>query len=201
MRARELMSSPAVTVWPETPIKEAAAILTEKRISALPVVDGNGDILGIVTEADLIALETNPDPRSQATPIPPRTEPVPSNVADVMTRQVVTVSEETDVAIAAKLMLEAVVKRLPVLRGRQVVGILSRHDLLKVLARDDKGIEESVRAALNEEGRRMGELTAEVRNGVVELSGTTDARLLRLADVLARSIPGVLDVRHVPGGP
>jgi CBS domain-containing protein len=200
MRASELMSSPPVTVWPETPIKEAAAILTEKRISALPVVDGNGDLLGIVSEADLIALETNPDPRSQATPIPPRPEPVPSNVADVMTKDVVTVSEETDVAIAARLMLEAVVKRLPVLRGRQVVGILSRHDLLKVLARDDKGIEESVRMALGEEGRRMGELTIEVRGGIVEISGTTDVRLLRLADVLARTVPGVLDVRHVPHG-
>jgi CBS domain-containing protein len=198
MRASQLMSSPAITVWPETPIKEAAAILTERRISALPVVDGNGDLLGIVSDADLIALETNPDPRSQATPIPPRTEPMPSNVADVMTRHVVTISEETDVAIAARQMLEAGVKRLPVLSGRQVVGILSRHDLLKVLARDDKGIEDSVRAALSEEGRRMGELSVEVRNGVVELSGTTDVRLLRLADVLARSVPGVLDVRHVP---
>jgi CBS domain-containing protein len=199
MRASQVMTTPAVTVWPETPIKEAARILTEKRISALPVVDSNGDVLGIVSEADLIALETQPDPRSQLTPIPPRAERLPSTVGEVMTKDVLSISEETDIGVAAQQMLEAGVKRLPVLRGRQVVGILSRRDLLKVLARDDRGIEESVRTALSEEGRRMGELTVNVRGGVVELSGTTDVRLLRLADVLARSVPGVLDVRHVSG--
>ena len=196
MHASQVMTSPAITVWPETPIKEAARVLTERRISALPVVDSQGQVLGIVSEADLIALETNPDPRAQETPIRPRTQPLPSAVGDVMTRDVVTIEEETDIGIAAQLMLDAGVKRLPVLRGRQVVGILSRHDLLKVLALDDRGIEEGVRKALSEEGRRMGELTINVKDGVVELSGG-DLRLLRVADVLARSVTGVLDVRHV----
>ena len=115
-----------------------------------------------------------------------------------MSRNVLTVTEETDVGIAAQRMLEAGVKRLPVLRGEQVVGIVSRHDLLKVMAMDDGDIEERVRKALSEEGRRIGELNVTVKDGLVEISGTTDPRLLRLADVLVRSVPGVLDVRHVP---
>jgi CBS domain-containing protein len=95
-------------------------------------------------------------------------------------------------------MLEAGVKRLPVVRGEQVVGIVSRRDLLKVMAMDDGDIEERVRTTLSEEGRRIGELKVTVKDGLVEISGTTDTRLLRLADVLVRSVPGVLDVRHVP---
>ena|ERR1700736_3498520 len=200
MRVSQVMISPVVTVRPDTSIKDAALLLTEKRISALPVVDEKG-LVGIVSEADLIELETNPDPRSQVTSIQPRTRPMPSRVEEVMSRHVVTISEETDLGIAARRMLEAGVKRLPVVRGDEVVGIVSRHDLLKVMAIDDRVIEESVQRALSEEGRRMGELTVNVRNGLVELSGTTDMRLLGLADVLVRSVPGVLDVRHVPNTP
>jgi CBS domain-containing protein len=197
MRASQVMTSPVVTVQPDTSIKEAARLLTERRISALPVVDEKG-LVGIVSEADLIALETNPDLRSQITPTPPRTRPLPSRVEEVMSRNVLTIAEDTDVGIAAQRMLESGVKRLPVGRGEQVVGIVSRRDLLKVMAMDDGDIEERVRTALSEEGRRISELTVTVKNGLVELSGTTDTRLLRLADVLVRSVPGVLDVRHVP---
>src|ERR1700736_1172953 len=188
MRASQVMTSPAVTVQPDTSIKEAARLLTERHISALPVVDEKG-LVGIVSEADLLNLETNPDPRAQMTPMPPRTRPLPSRVEEVMSRNVLTVTEETDVGIAAQRMLEAGVKRLPVLRGEQVVGIVSRHDLLRVMAMDDGDIEEGV--------RRIGELNVTVKDGLVEISGTTDTRLLRLADVLVRSVPGVLDVRHV----
>jgi CBS domain-containing protein len=198
MRASQLMTSPVITVGPETPVKEAARILSENRISALPVVDDQGHLMGIVSEGDLLPLETSPDPRSQLAPLPARGDRLPSRVEEVMTRDVLTVSEDTDVGVAAQQMLEAGVKRLPVLRGLTVVGILSRHDLLKVLARDDATIEENVRAALTQEGRRMSELEVKVEGGVVQLSGTDDVRLLRVADVLVRSVPGVLDVRHGP---
>src|SRR3984893_1086763 len=196
MRASQVMTSPVVTVQPDTSIKEAARLLTESHISALPVVDEKG-LVGIASGAGPLNLETPPDPRAQMTPMPPRTRPLPSRVEEVMSRNVLTVTEETDVGIAAQRMLEAGVKRLPVLRGEQVVGIVSRHDLLRVMAMDDGDIEERVRKALSEEGRRIGELNVTVKDGLVEISGTTDTRLLRLADVLVRSVPGVLDVRHV----
>lgn len=202
MRARDVMSQPVITVRPTTPIKEAAALLAEHRISGAPVVDESGELVGIVSEADLIALETTPDPRSQARPLPPRERPLPRTVAEVMTREVIVAEEDTDVAVVAQRMLQGGVKRLPVLRGRRLVGIVSRHDLLELLTRDDRDIEAGVRAALDEEGRSFARIRVRVDNGVVELSGESDIVRLRIAEVRARAVPGVLDVRiHPPTGP
>jgi CBS domain-containing protein len=192
------MTSPAVTVTPRAHCKEAAALLVQHRISALPVVDGDGRLVGIVSEADLLPLETSPDPRSQATPLPTRPMPLPRLVADVMTPEVYTVEEGTDLGVVAQRMLEAGVKRFPVVRGGRVVGVVSRHDLVKVLARSDADVEAGVRRTLADEGMRLTTLGVAVRDGVVELTGA-DAQTLRLAEILARSVPGVLDVRMVAG--
>lgn len=189
------MTSPAITVTPETHCKDAAALLVRHRISALPVVDAGGRLVGLVSEADLLPLEATPDPRSQATPLPARTMPLPRTVDDVMSPEVYTVDEDTDLGIVAQRMLEANVKRFPVLRGSQVAGIVSRHDLVKVIARSDGEVSASVQAALVDEGMRLTSMEVRVRDGVVELSGDGDGRTLRLAEILARSVPGVLDVR------
>jgi len=199
MRAKDAMTSPAITVTPETHCKDAAALLVRHRISALPVVDGSGRLVGLVSEADLLSLEASPDPRSQATPLPPRTEPIARRVDEVMTPEVYTVDEDTDLGIVAQRMLEASVKRFPVMRGDRVVGVVSRHDLVKVIARTDEDVEASVQTALNEEGMRLTSLGVRVRDGVVELSGEGDRQTMRLAEILARSVPGVLDVRLVTG--
>lgn len=92
-------------------------------------------------------------------------------------------------------MLEANVRRFPVTRDEQVVGIVSRHDLVKVIARTDEDVEADVRRLLTEEGMRLTSLEVRVRDGVVELIGDSDRQTLRLAEILARSVPGVLDVR------
>src|SRR5215831_14335665 len=197
MRAKDAMTSPAVTVTPETRCKDAAALLVRHRISALPVVDASGSLVGLVSEADLLPLETTPDPRSQERPLPPRAEPLPRRVDEVMTSDVYTVDEDTDLGVVAQRMLEANVKRFPVMRGEQVVGVVSRHDLVKVIARTDEDVEAEVQRALNEEGMRLTSLVVRVRDGVVELSGSGDRQTLRLAEILARSVPGVLEVRIV----
>ena len=200
MRAKDAMTSPAVTVTPETHCKDAAALLVRHRISALPVVGANGSLVGLVSEADLLPLETTPDPRSQERPLPPRTEPLPRRVDDVMTSDVYTVEEDTDLGVVAQRMLEANVKRFPVMRGARVVGIVSRHDLIKVIARTDAEVEAGVKSALTEEGLRLTSLNVRVRDGVVELIGDGDRQTLRLAEILARSVPGVLGVRLVERG-
>ena len=192
------MTSPAITVTPETHCKDAAALLVRHRISALPVVDSSGRLVGLVSEADLLPLEATPDPRSQATPLPPRLEPVARRVEEVMTQEAYTVDEDTDLGIVAQRMLEANVKRFPVLRGDRVIGVVSRHDLVKVMARTDDEVETGVKTALNEEGMRLTALGVRVRDGVVELAGDGDRQTLRLAEILARTVPGVLDVRVVP---
>jgi len=198
MRAKDVMTSPAITVMPQTVCKDAAALLVNHRISALPVVDGEGRLVGLVSEADLLPLETTPDPRSQATPLPRRIEPLPRRVDEVMTPEVYTVDEDTDLGIVARRMLEANVKRFPVMRGEQVVGIVSRHDLVKVIARTDEDIQADVQRGLAEEGMRLTSLQVRVRDGVVELIG--DRQTLRLAEILARSVPGVLEVRLMGSG-
>lgn len=189
------MTSPAITVTPEMHCKDAAALLVRHRISALPVVDANGRLVGLVSEADLLQLETSPDPRSQATPLARRTTPLPRTVEDVMSPEVYTVDEDMDLGIVAQRMLEANVKRFPVLHGDRVVGVVSRHDLVKVIARPDTEVEGGVKTALIEEGVRLTSLDVRVHDGVVELTGDGDRRTLRLAEILARSVPGVLDVR------
>ena len=161
-------------------------------------VDASGRLVGIVSEADLLPLEATPDPRSQATPIPPLTLPLPRRVDEVMTPEVYTVDEDTDLGLVAQRMLEANVKRFPVMRGDRVVGVVSRHDLVKVIARSDEEVRAGVQTALIEEGMRMTSLGVHVRDGVVELTGDGDRQTLRLAQILARSVPGVLDVREVP---
>jgi len=193
------MTSPAITVTPETHCKDAAALLVRHRISALPVVDDAGRLVGLVSEADLLALEATPDPRSQATPLPPRVEPVPRRVDEVMTPEVYTVDEDTDLGVVAQRMLEANVKRFPVMRGDRVAGIVSRHDLVRVIARTDEDVEAGVRRTLAEEGMRLTSLRVGVRDGVVELAGGGERQTLRLAEILARSVPGVLDVRVADG--
>jgi CBS domain-containing protein len=195
MKAKEAMTSPAITVTPEMHCKDAAGLLVRHRISALPVVDADGRLVGLVSEADLLPLETTPDPRSQAMPLPPRSEPLPRRVDEVMTPEVYTVEEETDLGLVAQRMLEANVKRFPVMRGERVVGIISRHDLVRVIARTDEDVEAAVKQVLTDEGLRLTSLEVRVRDGVVELLGDGDRQTLRLAEILARSVPGVLDVR------
>lgn len=197
MKAKDAMTSPVITVAPDAHCKDAAALLVKHRISALPVVDADGRLVGLVSEADLLPLETAPDPRLQAKPLPPRTEPVPRRVDEVMTPQVYTVEEDTDLGLVAQRMLEANVKRFPVMRGEQVTGIISRHDLVRVIARTDEDLESGVKRALAEEGLRLTALDVRVRDGVVELVGDGDRQTLRLAEILARSVPGVLDVRVI----
>jgi len=193
------MTAPAITVTPETHCKDAAALLVRHRISALPVVDAEGRLVGLVSEADLLTLETTPDPRSQATPLAVRAEPLPRRVDEVMTSEVYTVDEHTDLGVVATRMLDAGVKRFPVMRGHQVVGVVSRHDLVRVIARTDGDVEASVKQTLAEEGMRLSSLRIGVTDGIVELAGAGDRQTLRLAELLARSVPGVLDVRIVAG--
>ena len=197
MRVKDAMTSPAITVTPDTHCKDAAALMVRHRISGLPVVDASGRLVGLVSEADLLPLEATPDPRSQATPLARGLEPLPRRVEEVMARGAYTVEEDTDLGVVAQRMLEASVKRFPVMRGDRVIGIVSRHDLVKVIARTDEDVEAGVRSTLNEEGMRLSGVRVRVRDGVVELTGEDDRQTLRLAEILARSVPGVLDVRVV----
>jgi CBS domain-containing protein len=198
MKVGEIMSRPAITVSAETGIKAAAILLAKHGVSALPVVDANGGLVGIVSEADLLTIETRPDPRTQATPLAPTAGSSPQTVAEVMTRDVLTVSTGSEVSQAARIMLAEGIKRLPVVQGRRVVGILSRRDLVKVMARGDGEIEAEIQLRLGELGIGSGRRAVSVAAGIatIQLEGL-EARG-RLAESVALTVPGVLEVRFAP---
>jgi CBS domain-containing protein len=195
VKVTDIMSRPVITITPDTGIKTAAELLVTHGISALPVVDSKGRLVGILSEADLISIEARPDPRSQATPLAPTAGSTPRNVAEIMTRDVVVVSAQSEVAEAARTMISRGVKRLPVMHGRHVVGIVSRRDLVKVIARTDERIEQEINGRLAELGLATAGSKVEVNEGVasvpVEYRGTTR----RLVESAVLQVAGVLEVR------
>lgn len=190
MRASEVMSRPPVTVEPDTLVKDAARVMAERHVSGLPVVEG-GRLVGMVTEGDLLRLEIGTEPSTQMTRLP---DHAPRRVGDVMTTDVITVEEDTDLGVCVQRMLQAGVKRVPVVRAGAVVGIISRHDVMRVLALPDEQIRADVEAALRQE-QGMDGIRVTVRDGVVVLVGRADPVATRLAESIARRVPGALAVR------
>jgi CBS domain-containing protein len=200
VKVTEIMSQPVVTVTPGTGIKTAAELLVEHGISALPVVNSAGQLVGIVSEADLIPIEARPDPRSQATPLGPTAGSTPRSVAEVMTRDVVVVTTQSEVAEAAKIMLSRDVKRVPVMSGRRVVGIVSRRDLVKVIARTDARIEAEVNSRLAELGLATAS-NVRVTDGVAMVPVDREETVRRLVESAILQVAGVLEVRFVGTAP
>jgi CBS domain-containing protein len=197
MKVTAVMSRPVITVLANAGIKDAARLLIEHSISALPVVDSKGALVGIVSEADLMPMEARPDPLSQATPIPPTAGTTPHTVSDVMTRSVVTVPSTAEVSQAARVMIEADVKRVPVMRGEQLVGIVSRRDLVRVIARRDQDVQAQLERQLQEAGLALGRSDVNVAAGVATIAALDEDQIRRLAESVALTVPGVLEVRFV----
>jgi len=198
MRVTAVMSRPPITVQPEAPIKEAARLLVSYGISALPVVNADGELVGIVSEADLIPIETRPDPRRQATPIPPTAGSLPHTVSDVMTRKVITVRTNSELSQAARIMIESDIKRVPVMQGRRLVGILSRRDLVRVIARRDEDLQADLRRRLEEAGIGLSTGAPTVDGGVATIPLAEGDMSRRLAESVALTVPGVIEVRFAP---
>lgn len=195
MKVAEIMTRPVITVTPETGIKTAAGLLVQHGISALPVVDDKGELVGIVSEADLLPIETRPDPRSQATPLPPTAHSAPQKVAEVMTRRVLSVPADYEVSQVARILLEADFRRVPVVTDRKVVGIVSRRDLVKVIATRDDTIEIQIVNQLRQLGlgASLGEVGVAAGVATIQLEKLGSNR--RLAESVALTVPGVLEVR------
>lgn len=198
MLVREAMTSPVVTITPSATVRQAIRVLHEQDVTALPVVDDHGRLRGIVSEMDLLRGEFEADPRAFARPVETPSAPAPRHVEDVMTRDVRTARPTTDVAELAEMLIRTRIKSVPVVDALAVVGIISRRDLIGMLARGDARIRDDVLAAITE--ITPGDLPWDVavQDGVVELRGPHDEQAQQIVEVLARTVPGVTRVHVRP---
>jgi CBS domain-containing protein len=184
-KVESVMTADVVTATPSTPFRELVELLQRRRISALPVIDEAGKLVGIVSEADLLVKEGYPRGADDAGMIDALRhrrrfgKAAGTHAAEVMTRRVVTVPLGTEVATAARLMVRLGVKRLPVVddQGR-LAGIVTRSDLLKLFLRPDPAICWEIRHDLLD-GRMAAtaaDVEVEVHDGVVTLTGEMERR-------------------------
>ena len=191
MLVREVMSSPAVTVRPGASLKEATLLLEQHDITAMPVVDGHGGLIGVLSEADVIQDAVLRDPRAHELPVRLTANPRATSVADVMSHHVLAVPASADLSEAVDLMISTVVKSLPVVEDGRVVGMLSRRDIIRLLARRDEQIEMEIDDLIRMSGE---DWMVDVEDGVVTVDGPTTESERELAHVLVATVPGVVAI-------
>jgi CBS domain-containing protein len=201
---RDVMTTEVVAVEAWTPFKEIVARLAEHRISAVPVLDADGRVLGVVTEADLLLKQEHPDPEVDVPRAWSRRRRLERKKAaavvagKLMTTPPVTVPPTGTVTEAARRMHTARIKRLPVVdeEGR-LVGIVSRADLLKVFTRPDDAIRRELMedVIVGDFMMNPSRFFIDVDDGVVVLQGRVERR--SLIPYLVRTVHGVEGVVRV----
>ena len=201
----QLMTPNVLTVQPDTPLRDVAQLLSDRGISGVPVIERNR-VLGVVSQTDIVAKERGPDRKRGRFS---RWFARPSKAADqdrleartageAMTSPAITIESWQTAADAAALMLNRDVDRLPVLKENELVGIITRADLVGAFFRSDAEIEREIReeVLLRSFWIPDGDIEIRVREGEVKLTGTVESELLAelLPDAI-RCVPGVVDVR------
>lgn len=195
MLVREVMTREPVTVTPDTPTKEALRLLDRHSITSMPVVDDNGSVVGVVSEADLVRDALPTDSRTHLLPVPDERQHRAQRVDEVMSPHPVTVPADLDLAEATELILSTAVKSVPVVEGARLVGMVSRRDVVHALARSDTDIA----TQLDELYRTLGvDWLVEVQDGEVTVEGPVGAKARSLAETAAGTVPGVMSVTVVP---
>ncbi|MFJ3930061.1 MULTISPECIES: CBS domain-containing protein [unclassified Streptomyces] len=194
----DVMTHTAVAVGRQAPYRDIVRLMGEWKVSALPVLEGEGRVIGVVSEADLLAKE-----ESRTRPWPGEREPDPVPKADalyaeeLMSSPAVTVHPQATIAEAARIMATRKVKRLPVVNATGLLeGVVSRGDLLKVFLRADADIAREIREEVLPSLPAGARLTAEVEDGVVTVGGDLhDRMLVPLVARAVQAVEGVVDVR------
>ncbi|WP_202913074.1 CBS domain-containing protein [Acuticoccus sediminis] len=225
MQTKDIMTTPVVSVAPETGVSDVARLLLERHVSAVPVIDSAGRLVGMVSEGDFLRRAEDGSHRhgswwlrlfaGSGENAADYVKTHGRSAADVMTRDVVTVTEDMPAGDVAHLLETKRIKRVPVLRNGKVVGIVSRADLLRGLAAqrhapaDTASIEdETIRKQILEEIRTADwaptyGVSVVVVDGIVQFWGVVDSHeqgeALRVA---AGNVPGVkgveLNVSSIP---
>jgi CBS domain-containing protein len=217
MKASDVMTRRVVSVGPETSVGAAVQLMLQNNISGLPVVDSDGGVVGIVTEGDFLRrpetgtlrhrkrwLEILLGPGRMAEEY---ADTHGRKVGEVMTPEPLTVTEDTPLEEIVELMERKHIKRLPVVRGRKLTGIVSRANLMQAMmnlpatadtpSAGDTAIREQIMAELTRElWAPVALVNVTVRDGVVDLWGSLiDERQRRALCVMAENVPGVRQVR------
>jgi len=188
MRAREIMTKSVLTVLPTATVGKASEMLTYRGFSALPVVDAQGSLVGIVTEADLIR---NRFPEQSGDPAAVGQSPA-RIVADVMTAPAVAVSHDAEISVLARVMLGEHRRCVPIVDGTRLVGVVTRRDMVRVLSRTDEEIAADVRKHLQVLGGQA-RWSVQVTDGEVIVRDLFEEASDRpVAQVLTEAVPGVI---------
>jgi CBS domain-containing protein len=205
VQARDVMTPDVFTVGPDSFVKRAAEVMAERGYAALPVVDSNHRLVGIVAEADVLRDRLPPDPRLhlRRTGLSGQSAP-PLLVRSVMTAGVRSVEASTDVADLARMFVDEHLRSVPVLEHGRTVGIVSRRDLLRTLARPDDSIRTGVLRLVEECTGEVGHWEIEVTEGVTTIRRTDGAPQPsaraeeRALQEVASTVGGVISTRILP---
>ena len=192
MLVREIMTSPAFNVLESASLDEALKLMATARVTGLPVVDGDARVVGIISEADLLKADLEPDPRAHMSPSKQASESHLATVSQVMTAHPHTVREDTDVAELAHTFATTSWKSVPVVRGDVLLGVVSRSDVIRAMSRSDTDIAVEITRTLAETGLKGWHV--QVVDGVVHVAGTGSERERGAVGSIAQSVKGV---RHV----
>ncbi|MCX5373527.1 MULTISPECIES: CBS domain-containing protein [unclassified Streptomyces] len=198
----DVMTHTVAAVGRGAAFKEIVQLMEEWKISALPVIEGEGRVVGVVSEADLLPKEEfrdgDPDRYTQLRRLKDLEKAGALTAEQLMTSPALTVHADATLAQAARTMARAKVKRLPVVDTLGMLeGVVSRADLLKVFLRDDEEIAEEVRREVVSYlfAPPKSAVLVSVRDGVVQLTGRVrDSALVPVAARLIRAVEGVVDV-------
>jgi CBS domain-containing protein len=216
VNASDVMASQVITTGPESAVRDVAALLIEKRISAVPVVDDDGKLIGIVSEGDLLRRSEIDTERRRSWWLAwvTSSESLAAafvrthsrRVGDVMTRKVVTAEPDTPLHQVATLLEQNRIKRVPIVKDGALTGIVSRADLVRALAssredapppsHDDAALYDTIMANLDAEPwARTAFINITARSGLIELKGLVESETQRDAVRVAIEItPGVTAV-------
>lgn len=216
MKAADIMVKDVVTTGPEASVQELATLMLERRISGLPVVDGGGRLLGIVSEGDLIRRPEIDTDRvklgwlrlllSDEARARDFVKSHGRKAREVMTQPAISVAADAPLAEVVRLMARHRIKRLPVVDKGRLVGLVTRTDLLRAVAArqavapadvKDEELRARIDVMLREEDWAASAVVyVQVEKGVAQLWGTVESQEQREALILAvRGVPGVKDVQ------
>jgi CBS domain-containing protein len=205
VKIHEVMTKDVLTIGPEAPLRDVAALLVEKGVSGLPVCDEQRRVVGVVSEGDILFKEQGEQPRSggplawlvDATSYDSAVKAQARTAGETMSAPAVTIGPDRTVAEAARMMLEQGVNRLPVVKGDQLVGIVTRADLVRAFSRPDTEI---AREIIDDVMRKTlwlepAAVALAVSRGVVTLSGRLHGRSdAQLLERFVARVPGVIEV-------